>query len=288
MSVLDGPGEGTWSMFAMKVVEERDELRYKLAGGAAHIKSLEGLLVDAVRERDEARDVVNRCADALRRHVPEMSTRGGPCLPGEVDHALSSLAHFRDEARSERDEARRDLGEILAVIHRDGGHHTGEHGISKSVADAHATWAAVMRQLDDVASRARRACQVLVAEIGADGPADVDAAAERTAAEIRDLRDQVDDLRAAQEESEHQMHLRIRSGYDKTIADSWRAKVAEVEAERDELKARLAHAEAEAEQAIHNEAFSERQRIVAWIRAKHLMLSSLAIANCIEQGEHEE
>ena len=65
-------------------------------------------LVDAVRERDEARDVVNRCADALRRHVPEMSTRGGPCLPGEVDHALSSLAHFRDEARRERDEARAD------------------------------------------------------------------------------------------------------------------------------------------------------------------------------------
>jgi len=56
---------------------------------------------------------------------------------------------------------------------------------------------------------------------------------------------------------------------------------------RDELKARLAHAEADAEQAVHNEAFMERQRIVAWIRAKHLMLSSLAIANCIEQGEHE-
>jgi len=53
MSVLDGPGEGTWSVFALKVVEERDELRHKLAGEAAHIKSLEGLLVDAVRERDE-------------------------------------------------------------------------------------------------------------------------------------------------------------------------------------------------------------------------------------------
>jgi hypothetical protein len=38
----------------MKVVQEIDELRYKLAGEAAHIKSLEGLLVDAVRERDEA------------------------------------------------------------------------------------------------------------------------------------------------------------------------------------------------------------------------------------------
>lgn len=44
---------------------------------------------------------------------------------------------------------------------------------------------------------------------------------------------QRDEARAVQEESEHQMHLRIRSGYDKTIADSWRAKVAEVEAERD-------------------------------------------------------
>jgi hypothetical protein len=32
--------------------QEIDELRHKLAGEAAHIKSLEGLLVDAVRERD--------------------------------------------------------------------------------------------------------------------------------------------------------------------------------------------------------------------------------------------
>ena len=31
MSVLDGPGEGTWSVFAMKVVEERDRLRERVA-----------------------------------------------------------------------------------------------------------------------------------------------------------------------------------------------------------------------------------------------------------------
>lgn len=48
-----------------------------------------------------------------------------------------------------------------------------------------------------------------------------------------DAASEVERLRAAAEESEHQMHLRIRAGYDKTIADSWRAKVAEVEAERD-------------------------------------------------------
>ena len=30
MSVLDGPGEGTWAVFAEKVVAERDEARAQL------------------------------------------------------------------------------------------------------------------------------------------------------------------------------------------------------------------------------------------------------------------
>ena len=54
------------------------------------------------------------------------------------------------------------------------------------------------------------------------------------------LVDEVRRLASEREESEHRMHLRIRSGYDKTIADSWRAKVAEVERERDALKERIA------------------------------------------------
>ena len=56
----------------------------------------------------------------------------------------------------ERDEARRDLGEILAVIHRDGGHYTGEHGLSQSVADAHATWAVVVRERDTARAEVER------------------------------------------------------------------------------------------------------------------------------------
>jgi hypothetical protein len=43
-----------------KFLRERDELSHKLAGEAAHIKSLEGLLVDALRERDEARGDAER------------------------------------------------------------------------------------------------------------------------------------------------------------------------------------------------------------------------------------
>ena len=53
------------------------------------------------------------------------------------------------------------------------------------------------------------------------------------------LRRERDEARSALEESEHAMHLRIRNGYDKTVADSWRAKVAEVEAEREALRAAL-------------------------------------------------
>jgi len=70
---------------------------------------------DRQRERDEARAIVDRCAAALRRTVPEMATRGGPCLPEEVEHAVSSAVHFRDEARVERDKAR---AEALAEASR--------------------------------------------------------------------------------------------------------------------------------------------------------------------------
>lgn len=47
------------------------------------------------------------------------------------------------------------------------------------------------------------------------------------------------------EESEHAMHLRVRAGYDAAVADSWRAKVAEVERERDEARAELDFIKAE-------------------------------------------
>jgi hypothetical protein len=89
--------------------------------------------------------------------------------------------------------------------------------INEALANSDACWRmeqeVIVRQRDEARHRARRACQVLIAEVGAEGPADVDSVAERAAAEIRDLRDKVADLLAAQEESEHSMHLRVRAGY---------------------------------------------------------------------------
>jgi thymidylate kinase len=51
-----------------------------------------------------------------------------------------------------------------------------------------------------------------------------------------------DEARAALEEREGDMHVRIREGYDKTVADSWRAHCAKIEAERDEAMKRAAAA----------------------------------------------
>jgi hypothetical protein len=49
---------------------------------------------------------------------------------------------------------------------------------------------------------------------------------------------QVNALKREREESEHQMHMRIRRDYDTTVADCWKAHCAKIEAQRDEaLKA---------------------------------------------------
>ena len=55
--------------------------------------------------------------------------------------------------------------------------------------------------------------------------------------EVERLKAEIERLKKAAEETEHSMHLRVRAGYDKAIADSWRAKVADVERERDEARA---------------------------------------------------
>lgn len=56
----------------------------------------------------------------------------------------------------------------------------------------------------------------------------------RIADDCNAIRRERDELRERLEEREADMHARIRAGYDATIADSWRAALAKVEAERDE------------------------------------------------------
>lgn len=48
------------------------------------------------------------------------------------------------------------LGELLAVIHRDGGHYQEEKGTSQAVEDAHAVWAALVAERDEAREAVRR------------------------------------------------------------------------------------------------------------------------------------
>lgn len=126
-----------------------------------------------------------------------------------------------------------------------------------------------------------------------------DEALSRVSAEAgKDLAAWARDLDAA--EAAHRYHGRVvaeRNGW-RMRAEDLASQLDEARRERDELKSRLAHAEADAEQAIHNEAFMERQRIVEWLRtasrARGVLISihsSQDIARCadaIERGEHEQ
>ena len=69
---------------------------------------------------------------------------GRACLVG----ATTYLIERAEKAEADRDTARRWLGELLAIIHRDGGHYQAEHGNQKAVEDAHQVWADLMQQID--------------------------------------------------------------------------------------------------------------------------------------------
>ena len=139
---------------------ERDEARAEVARLTKERDAARKSFEEAIESLEESEHEMHlriragydkTIADSWRAKVAEVEA--------ERDHertvANEQLARAHDAVR-ERDEARRDLGAILAVIHRDGGHHTGEHGLSQSVADAHATWASVVRERDEARAEVER------------------------------------------------------------------------------------------------------------------------------------
>ena len=56
---------------------------------------------------------------------------------------------FARKLERERDEAMRLLSDLLAIIHRDGGHHTANVGLVKSVEDANKKWAYLINGRDE-------------------------------------------------------------------------------------------------------------------------------------------
>lgn len=98
--VRNGPGEGSWSVFATKVVEERDAARAEVEKQRAEIEqlragiqslaeSLRASLDAAIRQRDEARAEIERLRAALRWYAdPRNHFPVERRSPGDPDPAV--------------------------------------------------------------------------------------------------------------------------------------------------------------------------------------------------------
>lgn len=147
MSVLDGPGEGTWSVFAQKVVEERDQLRGEVESLKAQLECAQAFHDVAVKERDLARvqlspamrerdelfeqvaslkaqlaaaqrayDRALEQRDAAKAEVESMKARPVEAEYQSLDKAWKKLEKQRDEAFEQRDKAKAQLKRTHAAI----------------------------------------------------------------------------------------------------------------------------------------------------------------------------
>jgi|GEM_PF-1808032 len=148
---------------------------------------------------------------------------------------VTEVAEFKED----RDRVERQLNDLLAIIHRDGGHYTGQHGITKAIADAHATWAEVVRERDEARAEVERLRAMLppTAHTGVrNGPGEGSWAvfAEKVVAERDELQRRLDVWLAFEEQSGWALKEYLAAGHDPL------REIARLTAERDEARAQLA------------------------------------------------
>jgi hypothetical protein len=90
------------------------------------------------RRRDRAMNKTERAIERVRQELK------GCCHDhfGIDDYAVLLAEHDRLKAA---------LRNLLAVIHRDGGHYTEEHGLAKSIQEAYALWVELREKADELA-----------------------------------------------------------------------------------------------------------------------------------------
>lgn len=131
-------------------IAERRKLEERVRELEAYTKAIEARPWNETLERvAELEGLVegNRLAGAEWRQRAEAYAH-------ERDRALEEATRLRDGAAvrewahlaRESYEARTRLGDLLAVIHRDGGHYQEKHGTAKAVEDAIALWHALREE----------------------------------------------------------------------------------------------------------------------------------------------
>lgn len=94
MSVLDGPGEGTWSVFAQRVVRERDDAREEIERCHDSLRNADATIQAAYRERDAYRSERDRAWEhvALLRKALKAYYHECQCQRTEMDN-VNMLAY---------------------------------------------------------------------------------------------------------------------------------------------------------------------------------------------------
>ena len=181
------------------ISKEEDVVRHRCRKtGTEYEKSYFGFQCRYMSVEERLEKDKEFCAENIQLHQQILT------MEREHNDAIATSKERRESlthVAAERDEARRDLGEILAVIHRDGGHYTGEHGISKSVADAHATWAAVVRERDEARAEVERLQERVATQD--DGLRHGEQVCARLVAERDEARAEVERLRLERDEARH-------------------------------------------------------------------------------------
>jgi len=135
-------------------------------------------------------EVLQRKLDEAKAEVARRG-REHEALLETAQKALANTEAERDRARQACNAYWHDLMRIASLCEQ-----TADEYPLKAVERTIKQFQEVIKQRDEARHRARRACQMLIAEVGAHGPADVDSVAERSAAEIQNLRDEIEGLRA--------------------------------------------------------------------------------------------
>lgn len=100
MSVLDGPGEGTWSVFAQKVVEQRDAAIARADELTRDLDEVTTALSDAHTREATLRAENKRlteCNEAMREPMRRLRDAMGMPAQGE-GYVVDSIIKERDEA----------------------------------------------------------------------------------------------------------------------------------------------------------------------------------------------
>ncbi len=136
-------------------------------------KNLEEDLAVAADRLEALEAEVGRLNDEL--HAIKYEIMGGEDVPGSA-HLVTLEDVKREGERGRNTELRAEaleaeLGNLLAIIHRDGGHHTGKVGYRQSVKDAHLVWAKMMscnEALEAENKRLREALEALTNHLDGD------------------------------------------------------------------------------------------------------------------------